>query len=98
MLDGMSRLRETTINCELGPAGRERSSCVFLDDASRTVAMTVVFDLPNMWLRDLFRCLWQSQIRANGVLELFDSPRFAPVIRMTVWVIMAWDATFLARG
>lgn len=45
MLDGMSRLRETTINCELGPAGRERSSCVFLDDASRTVTMTVVFDL-----------------------------------------------------
>lgn len=55
MLDGMSRLRITMINCESGPAGRERSSWVFLDDASRAVAITAVFVLARYVITRAFR-------------------------------------------
>lgn len=45
MMDGISRLRETVINCESRPVGRQCSPQVFSTDPSRTVAMTVVFAL-----------------------------------------------------
>lgn len=45
MSDGISRLRETRISCELGPVRKEQSSCVFSSDVLLTVAMTVVLTL-----------------------------------------------------
>lgn len=45
MLNGMSRLRGTRINLELGPIGRECRFCVVLVDTSRTAAIIVMFAL-----------------------------------------------------
>lgn len=57
MPDGVSRLRERMISCELGHVCKGRDFCVFSSDVFQTVTMTV--DLPLARYVDTrpFQCL-----------------------------------------